>query len=759
MPLEKQSLAREFTASHCCEFSIVSDSERITYPYGKDEYEYNTQKQVVKQKRSIKKYGEREVSYTYSKAGLPERIIYPDGKVVTYGYTKNGKFSTMNYAGTEFASGTQYNAYGAVSSLTLGNGLINTRDYDKLIRCMELSHVKKVEGGTETGFSLTYEYDVCGNITKKTDSTKAGTETQEYDEIYAYDGRNRLKSSASASLGNHTWVYDDFNNIVSWTRTVGNTPKESSYTYAGLVNGNYAENTSAGNEEALTAAGNRQGPHAVTSIETGGKTTKYVYNANGDMLGSLTGEGIGRVYSYDSQNRMTGMTVSNGADTNRWSYSYDDGGERIIKNTIASGEGGKVVASTVYWFTGYEETYENVITTEGDILAPNGQRLASRVSYLSSADGTAIQKTEILPRSEINGEEGVVRQAVAASTGYLYQIKDLLGSTVRVYNEKGECVETLGYEPFGKLVMKNGERIDGKPGEGDSGLTGARRTYTGHMLETDDGLYYCHARWYDAGTGRFIQADSVLDGLNRYTYCGNNPVNFSDPTGTKKDGESGEKKSFGQKVKDVCKKVVGAVKNAVGKAKGAFSGKKGEAGSSQGSSMGGVKYDIDHPINQEDFDNRYGFSSPDGTQSCKTNSLINIYAADGGVTQEQLDSAVDQWKKDGSIYDDGSPHDLNEMSKTLANAIGRDDYYSLVYPSPDYNQLKFNSQKDFSESKYPAAIQTNSKPGHTHYTAAVKTIGASGATVVKTLDSLNPNRTGASDYTVTKLEPMQKIKI
>jgi murein DD-endopeptidase MepM/ murein hydrolase activator NlpD len=31
--------------------------------------------------------------------------------------------------------------------------------------------------------------------------------------------------------------------------------------------------------------------------------------------------------------------------------------------------------------------------------------------------------------------------------------------------------------------------------------------------------------------GRFLQADPMLDGLNRYTYCGNNPVRYSDPTG------------------------------------------------------------------------------------------------------------------------------------------------------------------------------------------------------------------------------------
>ena len=46
-----------------------------------------------------------------------------------------------------------------------------------------------------------------------------------------------------------------------------------------------------------------------------------------------------------------------------------------------------------------------------------------------------------------------------------------------------------------------------------------------------EALYYYNARYYDPDLGRFIQADSVLDGLNRYSYCHNNPINGTDPTG------------------------------------------------------------------------------------------------------------------------------------------------------------------------------------------------------------------------------------
>jgi RHS repeat-associated protein len=45
------------------------------------------------------------------------------------------------------------------------------------------------------------------------------------------------------------------------------------------------------------------------------------------------------------------------------------------------------------------------------------------------------------------------------------------------------------------------------------------------------GLYYYNARYYDPDLGRFIQPDSKLDGLNRYAYCHNNPVRYTDPTG------------------------------------------------------------------------------------------------------------------------------------------------------------------------------------------------------------------------------------
>jgi RHS repeat-associated protein len=60
--------------------------------------------------------------------------------------------------------------------------------------------------------------------------------------------------------------------------------------------------------------------------------------------------------------------------------------------------------------------------------------------------------------------------------------------------------------------------------------------FTGQILDEDTGLYYYSARYYDPLLARFIQPDTVLpdqssQALNRYTYCNNNPLIFTDPSG------------------------------------------------------------------------------------------------------------------------------------------------------------------------------------------------------------------------------------
>ena len=73
----------------------------------------------------------------------------------------------------------------------------------------------------------------------------------------------------------------------------------------------------------------------------------------------------------------------------------------------------------------------------------------------------------------------------------------------------------------------------GFSGSGDNN----RKKFTGYERDTETGLDFAQARYFSSTQARFTSADSVLgsianpQSLNRYAYVGNNPLNFSDPTG------------------------------------------------------------------------------------------------------------------------------------------------------------------------------------------------------------------------------------
>ncbi len=70
-----------------------------------------------------------------------------------------------------------------------------------------------------------------------------------------------------------------------------------------------------------------------------------------------------------------------------------------------------------------------------------------------------------------------------------------------------------------------------------SGDVPTDRRFTGQRWDDTIGLYDYNARYYDPAIGRFIQPDIIVpdptnpQDLNRYTYAGNNPLRYTDPSG------------------------------------------------------------------------------------------------------------------------------------------------------------------------------------------------------------------------------------
>ena len=64
--------------------------------------------------------------------------------------------------------------------------------------------------------------------------------------------------------------------------------------------------------------------------------------------------------------------------------------------------------------------------------------------------------------------------------------------------------------------------------------------YRGYYFDSESNLFYLNSRYYDSEVGRFISPDvvSILDdtkglinGLNLYMYCSDNPIIYYDPSG------------------------------------------------------------------------------------------------------------------------------------------------------------------------------------------------------------------------------------
>ncbi|MRS05091.1 hypothetical protein EG832_18040, partial [bacterium] len=110
--------------------------------------------------------------------------------------------------------------------------------------------------------------------------------------------------------------------------------------------------------------------------------------------------------------------------------------------------------------------------------------------------------------------------AVEQGANKYYYRADGLGSIVAITNAAGATVKTYAYDSFGRITQ--------------SGSIDQPYTYTGREYDTETGLYYYRARYYDPKAGRFITRDPISfagGDVNLYAYVRNNPVNFTDPNG------------------------------------------------------------------------------------------------------------------------------------------------------------------------------------------------------------------------------------
>ena len=261
------------------------------------------------------------------------------------------------------------------------------------------------------------------------------------------------------------------------------------------------------------------------------KTTLFAYDNNGNIL--LKEE---YAYTVKEQNELSEAKVIS-------EYCYKESSDqllRIIKNELQeNGEHAETIETFAYDTLGNPTTYRGKTATwiKGRYLTSYDNH-----TFTYDARGRLIEKDGIVFTYSSNGKlikRGNDLEFLYDHTGvvgfiynnekYLYR-KDVQGNIVAILSVSGNILVEYTYDAWGKA------KIEDVSGIGLGEINPFR--YRGYYYDNDIKMYYLKTRYYDPEIGRFMTIDSisylnpnVINGLNLYAYCGNNPVMGVDPNG------------------------------------------------------------------------------------------------------------------------------------------------------------------------------------------------------------------------------------
>ena len=194
------------------------------------------------------------------------------------------------------------------------------------------------------------------------------------------------------------------------------------------------------------------------------------------------------ISQYDGFNRLKKTEIIKGGVKTAVEYAYNGDGLRVEK-TVRRSDKGNTAETTSYLY----DRQHVILETRGS----ESIRYARGINYIARIDNT-----DKLSYFMYNGH----------------------GDVVQTVSEDGEIENRYDYDIFGNptLTVENYQNSI---------------RYAGEFYDSETGLYYLRARYYDAYIGRFISEDSYWGedanplSLNLYTYAHNNPIKYIDPTG------------------------------------------------------------------------------------------------------------------------------------------------------------------------------------------------------------------------------------
>jgi RHS repeat-associated protein len=465
----------------------------------------------------LKNANNQVTTATYDDLGRKTQETNPDGQI-DYTYVESGN-GVMNLA-----------------SISSSNHCISY-DYDELGR--KIGERETIQGAP-TDYSYSYTYDAIGRVKSK--SLPSGFEM-----IYHYNSEGKVDRIsdvnnpngylwqmeemdekgrvADFALGNQlqtSYTFDDSGNLTDILTTNNQGAYVQRLNYEWSPNGNLAKrwDKRIANQRIETFTYDN-----LDRLLTVTQNSVIKLSMQYDQLGNITHKsGIGD-FSYDNQkiHALTGIQNLqipswNAIDEHSITYNYFNKVSSITQGT----------KSLDIYYGHHEQrikqVYENNSTQEyiskyyssGGVEQVEDQSGVTTYEYLSSPAGTF-----------------AVRIIENNNSTLYYLHQDHLGSIVALSNETGQIVQEMSFNAWGER-----RNIDTwqNASVSTSGLI-LDRGFTGHEHLDAFGLINMNGRFYDPKLSRFLSPDPYVQmpgfsqNLNRYSYCLNNPLKYTDPSG------------------------------------------------------------------------------------------------------------------------------------------------------------------------------------------------------------------------------------
>ncbi len=263
----------------------------------------------------------------------------------------------------------------------------------------------------------------------------------------------------------------------------------------------------------------------VTGVtHSGGPAEAYAYDAMGVRTSSHRNAGPSNVgpgnrlesagplqFSYDAEGNVTQKVNTASGEVTRYLYDHRN------QLTAASIHPGPAAPATATIEFGYDFA-GRLISRRVDGGVRTWILYDRQMPVAEFADGAdAVNAAFLYSPDRLDDVHAVWR----AGVGTRDVLKDHLGTILGATDAQGALAWWTSYDLFGNLT-------------GPAPAGGEPVRFTGRHFHDAFGLYEMRSRIYDPALGRFLQEDPLgfaANDMNLYRYVGNNPLNYTDPTG------------------------------------------------------------------------------------------------------------------------------------------------------------------------------------------------------------------------------------